>query len=152
MHPKRTSMRKDTRMKEDTGRIGRAISKMVHNPPDVLAGRIFSSLRMAERRKAVREELFFSLASFLSLAVFIEAVRSVIQSLYTSGASRILSLLFSDFQSMVANWKYFTLSLAESLPVMSLALALVSVAALLVFTSLSARNFKNISRMNVLNA
>lgn len=72
--------------------------------------------------------------------------------MYTSGASRILSLLFSDFQSMVANWKYFTLSLAESLPVMSLALALVSVAALLVFTSLSARNFKNISRMNVLNA
>ncbi|MGC9611228.1 MAG: hypothetical protein ABSE68_03385 [Minisyncoccia bacterium] len=138
-------------MKEDAGRIGGAISKMTLNPPNELVGRISFVLKMAERRKVIKEEVVFSLASFLSLVVFIGAIRSVTQSLYTSGASQIFSLLFSDFQSMISNWRYFTLSLAESLPAMSLALALASAAALLVFISLSARNFKNISRINGLN-
>ncbi len=144
-------MRKDIRMKEDAGRLGGAISKIIHNPPDELVGRISFVLKIREKQKAIREEIVFSLASLLSLAVFIEAIRSAAQSLYASGASQVFSLLFSDFQSMISNWQYFTFSLAESLPVMSIALALASAAALLVFVSLSTRNFKNISRINSLN-
>lgn len=142
-------MRKDVYMEENIGQLGKTLSKLTSEPAANLAERVILSIRLAERRKAIREEIVFSLASLLSLAGFIAAVRSTIQAVYASGVSEILSLLFSDFQLMVSNWKYFTLSLVESLPAMSLALTLASIAAFLVFISLSARNFKNISLSNL---
>lgn len=138
-------------MEENSNQLNKTISKIIHEPATNFTERIILSVRLAERRRAIKEEIFFSFASLLSLVGFILAVRSTIQSFYINGVSEIFSLLFSDFQSMVANWEYFTLSIAESLPAMSLVFTLASVVAFLIFISLSAKNFRNISRINNLN-
>ena len=89
-----------------------------------LAQNIWDSI-IARNKRVARFKLWaFSSVSLASLIGFIPAWHLLSNDLAQSGIYEYLSLAFSNGSSFFAYWKEFVLSIAESLPTISIALSL----------------------------
>ena len=89
-----------------------------------LAQNIWDSI-IARNKRVARFKLWaFSSVSLASLIGFIPAWHLISNDLAQSGIYEYLSLAFSNGSSFFAYWKEFVLSIAESLPTISIALSL----------------------------
>jgi hypothetical protein len=85
------------------------------------------------RQSSLRKRMFVLVASSVGLAFLTFLTWSAARlQLAQSGMGQMLSLLFTDFKEVLVNWQSYTLLLLESLPVMSVFLALASATGLLI--------------------
>ncbi len=114
-------------------------------------------LRIDAERKtiAMRRRFVLAAISFLAFSASAIPVWKYFQTNITqSGFSQYLTLIFYDFKIVTANWQDYTLSLLESLPVIStvalLAVILALLAALKVMVQYS-KSFFSISHFHPKN-
>lgn len=114
-------------------------------PPERLLRNILAQIELKQRQTA-RTKL--ALWGGLSLASFISIIPA---SLYTisefsrSGFYQYFSLLFSDGGVALMYWKEFSLSLAESIPVLATAAILLALFVFLESTLLAIKNIRSAS-------
>lgn len=100
------------------------INKDIEVPPD-LFGKVMSRIEREKNSQALRRRFILAVASFLPfLFIALPAWRSFQINIIQSGFNEYLALLFYDFKIVLANWQDFSLSLLESLPVVSMVVAL----------------------------
>ena len=76
-------------------------------------------------KQSIRIKLWaFSLISLTSFIVLIPVLKTMLSNFSQSGFYEYLSLVFSSGGLIISYWRDFLTSLAESLPVMSIALSL----------------------------
>ena len=81
---------------------------------------VWSSIAASERRGAKLRLWIFSLLGLVSLGGLVPAVSVLLNNLTQSGFYEYFSLIFSDSGAVLASWKEFIFSLAESLPLLSI--------------------------------
>jgi hypothetical protein len=128
-------------------KIGESLSKIELPAPAGLLGKILFSIARRERRSAILALGAYSGASVLAAALLAFSWSAASTALQSSGTFIVLSLIFSDFHSVLANWNYFILSIAESLPVFSIILFLLSASVLSAFSYLAVKNIKSVGRL-----
>ena len=97
-------------------------------------------LHKLERRSLRIRTSFLGVLSLFSLSALVATFFSLGRTLATSGFSNYLSLIVSDSSIITTYWKEVSLSLVESLPMLSVALLLL---ALGVFIWSSAKTLSN---------
>ncbi|MFA6050040.1 MAG: hypothetical protein WC761_02480 [Candidatus Paceibacterota bacterium] len=118
----------------------------VQNPPEALCGIILQRLHLLERR-ALRIRLFLlSTVSILSLTGVIASFFSLGRAIARSGFSEYMYLVLSDYTILTTYWKEISLSLLETLPVLSLASALVVIGIFIWSSTKTASNVRSIFR------
>ncbi|KKQ70851.1 MAG: hypothetical protein UT33_C0015G0019 [Candidatus Peregrinibacteria bacterium GW2011_GWC2_39_14] len=113
------------------------------DPPQNLYKNIFMKIARAQKRSALIKFILFGVVAIASLIEMIPVFQSVAQRFYQSGFYHYSSLIFSDFEIVLANWKEFGLSLLESLPVAEIAIFLAVFLVLLLSLKFVAENIKN---------
>lgn len=113
--------------------------------PQNLSGDILISINKQIRKSAQINFVLFSFLSVFSLIALIPALKYFISELYESGFQQYLSLIFSDGLVLLNYWKEFSLLLAESIPLISIALVLTFLLTLLSSIKFMLKNLKNIS-------
>ncbi len=83
---------------------------------------------------------FFGLAG--SIVAFVPAFQMVKTGFFDSGFTRFFSLLFSDFNIVMAHWQNFALALLEAIPVMSIIIFSVIIVVFLESLKFLARDIK----------
>ncbi len=84
--------------------------------------RITDRIRSEEKLSALRRRAIFSSCAFgISVLTFIGSCFLLQSVLVRSELLRVLSLVFSDPQAILANWRDFGLFILESMPAVSLA-------------------------------
>lgn len=90
-------------------------------PPAGLLDRIMARIHEEEQLMSVKKRLFlFSITVLVSAIAFIPAISNFQQEFAQSGFLQFVSLLFSDFGLVIADWQNFGLAILESLPAMSI--------------------------------
>ena len=90
-------------------------------PPEGLLNKIMARIREEERLLSIKKRLIlFSSVVLVSAGAFIPVINAFQAEFAQSGFSQLLSLMFSDFGSVIANWQDFGLTILESLPAMSI--------------------------------
>ena len=113
--------------------------------PAGLLDRIMLRIGDARRRKIIRTRMFFfGSFSVFSLFAIVPAWGAFQGEMARSGFLQFLSLLFSDSAVALANWREFSFSLLESLPVTGTVMVLASVFALMFFARLLARDMRDV--------
>ena len=107
---------------------------------------LFLEEKMKARARA-RAILYCGLSALSGIALY-AAGGAVVSDVSASGAGTMFSLIFSDFHAVLANWNYFVLSLAESLPVLPLALAFISIGVLAMMVTLAVADFRKVGSIN----
>ncbi len=93
----------------------------VPEPSPSLLGRVTKRIEIEKKRLVLmRRAVLFSLATIASAGAFAEAARFAGAGLAESGFAQFFSLIFSDYGTVLADWKDFVLSLLEALPVTDL--------------------------------
>ena len=116
-----------------------------YEPDSGLFNAIVVRIDMERVRRAKRRFAFFAISSTLSIGAFILAIQYAIAEFAKSEFIQYFSLIFSDGTSLLSYWKQFSFVLAESIPLMSVAL-LLSIA---LITLYSLRNLlKDFGRMS----
>lgn len=91
-------------------------------PPANLFDAIMARISEEERFLSVKKRLvLFSATILVSAGAAIPAANVLGREFAQSGFSHFLSLMFSDFGAVTANWQDFGLLLLESLPAASIA-------------------------------
>ncbi len=93
-------------------------------PPIELFERIIMRIHKEERVLVLRRVILFSITLVVSVVGFFPALNMLISDFNQSGFLNFLSLIFSDFPTVVKYWQSFAMILLESLPALSLALFL----------------------------
>lgn len=120
-------------------------AKIEPNEPDpALLGKIIGCIQKERIASARRRIFIFAASAICSLIAFIPALWMVRAGLAESGFAYFFSLLFSDFEIVAAYWQNFTLSLLETLPVMSLLVFSATLLAFLESLKLLTKNIRNI--------
>lgn len=130
---------------EDFERLESIISGISPEAPKNLAERIILVLAKKRKRAAQMEAgIYFGVFGiFLGLFSYADVIMS--SAFYQSGTTDLLSLLFSDFNSVISNFSYFIESVMESLPVIQLAFALLCLTGVVVAATLAFRNFRKVA-------
>jgi hypothetical protein len=116
--------------------------------PAGLSERIILFLEEKMRARAKTRAILYCLFSAVSgVGLFISG-REVLAELRAGGTIQIFSLLFSDFQSVMANFNYFILSLIESLPVLPLVFVLIAAGILFTMVTLAITDFRKVGSIN----
>ena len=90
-------------------------------PPVGLFNKIMARIHEEERLLSIKRRLIlFSIPVIISAGAFIPVINAFQAEFAQSGFSHFLSLMFSDFGSVIANWQDFGLTILESLPAMSI--------------------------------
>jgi hypothetical protein len=97
-------------------------AKYEENP--VLSQNIWHNIVIRNKRNTLLRLWAFSVAGLASFIGFIPALKALLNDLTQSGFYEYLSLAFSNGSSVSSYWKEFSLSIAESLPTMSIILSL----------------------------
>jgi hypothetical protein len=100
-------------------------------PPSGLGGAILEKIELARRRSLLMRRVFSIGADLVSLVAFIGASVTLVQAFRSSGFGSYLSLLLSDGQAVLSFWNEYLYSLAESLPLASIGVCLLSLFLLL---------------------
>jgi hypothetical protein len=122
--------------------------------------KLFSHLRAPEPREGLLEQIMFrirrerrsfiikrrivifSLGLIGSIVAFVPVLHLVKTGLAESGFMQYFSLLFSDTGLVAAYWQSFAFALLESLPVLSLAVLLITIFTFLESLKLLVQNMK----------
>jgi hypothetical protein len=131
---------------DESDKFADLISKTELRAPEGLLERVLFSIAGRERRSAILKFTIYSGASVLAAILLAFSLSAAGAALEESGTALVFSLVFSDFQSVLGNWSYFALSLAESLPTLSLIYLLLSALVFSVLISLAVTNMKNVGR------
>ena len=108
----------------------------------MLRTHILARIGEEERRRA-KIFLAASMATLsLSIVGVVYSVRYMLQGLYQSSFYSYFSLLFSDPDVVLAYWREFAFSLAESLPLLGVTASLITVAVLLLSVRVLANNLR----------
>lgn len=134
---------------DESDRFGKVISGLELRAPAGLLERVLFSIMKRERRSAILKLAVYSCASVLVAVLFTFSWSAANAAFYRNGTSQLFSLVFSDFQSVLANWNYFALSFVESLPILPVIYLLLSILAFSVLISLAVMNIKNIGRVKI---
>lgn len=122
-------------MNEEFKRILNIVEE-IEVPDDLVQGilnRVDGKIRQQSRVKA----LSFSLISTTSLIISIPIIKAVITSFTQSGIYNYLSLIFSDSDIVITYWKEILMTIAESIPAISV-IALLSIATIFIWSTVSA--------------
>ncbi len=114
-------------------------------PPEQLLRNILARIELKQRQEARTKLALWgglSLASFISI---IPASLYAINEFGRSGFYQYFSLLFSDGGLTLIYWKEFSLSLAESVPVLAVATILSALFVFLESTLLAIKNIRSAS-------
>ncbi len=87
-------------------------------PPPGLNEAVLARIERTKKHSARRWCIGMSALAASSFAALIPAFRYAAEEGYRSGSYHYLSLLFSDSGVVLASWREFTLTLAESLPLL----------------------------------
>lgn len=105
------------------------------NPAEPSAGlfeKIMRRIWEEQRISAIKQRVaVFSVIMLASMAAFIPAFKLFQTDLLESGFLQFLSLILSDFGTMITYWHSFTMSLLETIPATSLAVLFIVVFAFL---------------------
>ena len=112
-------------------------------PPAGLRERILTRIAVAKRRVARIRLALFLLVAMVSLFLLILALSVAQNALKTTGFPQYFSLLFSDGALVLAYWKEFAYSLAESIPALESAFVLSALLVFLWSLRVLATNVKN---------
>lgn len=110
------------------------------DPPERLYLSILARIGSEKRRLALIRLAFFGVVAVASLVVVIPSFQYVAREFAQSGFYEYLFLIFSDSGVVLASWKEFALSLAESLPITEITIFLVTVFVFLVSAKLTIKN------------
>ena len=128
-------------------KIGKIIAQSSVNAPENLSQRIFLIIEKKESQRAKIKIAVFGFVSSVSLVLIYFAGASAISNFYASGTPQMFSLMFSDFQSVVANFGDYFMSIGESFPIIPFVYALLSLTVFAFFAGLS---FDNIQKFKEL--
>ena len=109
-------------------------------PREGLLGFILASIENEKRRLAKIRLLYASATGILSIATLVPMTIYFINQFWQSGFYQYLSLVFSNGGLVATYWKELLLSLAESLPVLSIMAVLILVLVLLTSSKYIIRN------------
>ena len=109
-------------------------------PPERLYLGILARIESEKRRIARILLAFFGVVAAASLAAIIPSFQYAAREFAQSGFYEYLFLLFSDSGAVLASWREFALSLAESLPITEITIFLVMVFVFLVSAKLAIKN------------
>lgn len=96
-----------------------------YQPESRLSSEIWSVLELKSARVIKWKTIGYLGVSVLSLSGSIFSIKSLIEQFARLGFIDYLSLLFSDGGVIAKYWKEYTLTLADSLPVVSIAISFV---------------------------
>jgi hypothetical protein len=88
------------------------------DPPEYLTGRILAQIELHKKRMARIKFFLFEAAGVVSLAIAAFSFKFAMDDLSQSGFSNYASLIFSDWNMVLAYWKDFVMLLAESAPLL----------------------------------
>lgn len=137
MHQK-TNVSRTNNMTDNYDKLFRNLHKI--ELPQGIYETIISRVHLEMVNKARLQSLLWGSAVFVSLVASIPAINYVHTELTNSGFYQYSSLIYSDGNLFLSNWKEFSLSLIESLPVVGMAMFLVIVALLMEFFKLAIKN------------
>ncbi len=83
---------------------------------------VLANIAKLERRGAAARAAALLATTFVSATLLFETLSYAAREFYLSGFSEYLDLLMTDHDAVLASWREFALSLAESLPALPLAL------------------------------
>lgn len=123
--------------------IDRVIARTASvSAPAGLSERIIIFLERKMKAQARMRAVLYCLVSAVSGAGLFVAGGAALAGLRSGGTGELVSLVFSDFQAVAANWNYFMLSLFESLPILPLVLALIAAGVLFAMVTLAVADFR----------
>lgn len=97
-------------------------------PPEYLFGKIMNRIKREQQLLNLRKRLIiFSTGTAGSIIAFVPALNAVRADLTESGILHFISLVFSDFTTVVTLWKELAFSVLESLPIISIAVFLAAI-------------------------
>ncbi len=99
--------------------------------------------REQEKRRWLQVVISRAVGSLSFIALF-PLIIKIFYQLQTSGFWNYLSLLFTDTGAVAVYWKEFSMSLAESLPILQVTSILVLILTLLVSLRFALRDYKKI--------
>jgi hypothetical protein len=102
-------------------KLQKIFKSATYEPEPELAQTVWSSVIAQDKKMSWLKLWAFGLMGFISLAGLVPTFKILFTDLARSGFYEYFSLIFSDTGSIVSYWKEFTFSLAESLPVASIA-------------------------------
>lgn len=100
-------------------------------PRSGLLERVLLALYTEQQQSRLWRVRVFATTALLSLAALVPVVISLVKAFATSNFDTYLSLVFTDGSVLLSYWKTIGASLIEALPVLSLAVTLALVGALL---------------------
>ena len=124
-------------------KLKKAFSSFRHEPERDLSENIWRAIITREQRLARLRLWIFSLIGLTSLTGFVFVSKALVGDLVQSSFYEYLSLAFSNIGSVSFMWRELSLTLAESLPMVSIILSLTLV---LVFLSSMRLTIRQISR------
>lgn len=101
------------------------------NPPEGLTQAILWRIEIERRRIARFRFVGMGAVAGLSVVAMVPTAQYTMAEFYQSGFYQYSSLLFSDGGSILPYWKEFTITLAESAPLLGITLSLALVFVLL---------------------
>jgi hypothetical protein len=111
-------------------------------PPKGLRGRVLSFIKEKEAQAAKIRAWMFGSGSALSFGLSLWAVTYLTEKVQETGFWQYFSLLFSGDGTVYMYWKELTLSLAESLPIVSFIVFLAAIG-FFIWTSANALRNRN---------
>jgi hypothetical protein len=125
--------------------------KQLIEPPIGLFEKVMDRISKERRILIIKRRIIvFSIVFVGSLFAFFPTLKMVSVELSSSGFNQFFSLIFSDFTVVMRYWQSFTLTLLETLPVISLVLFLTILLVFLESLKSLVKNIKMISKLNQL--
>lgn len=115
--------------------------------PGSLFGKIMSAIYGEQRLIIVKRRLaVFSAVLLASAAFFVPAFQAINSVVYKSGFTSFISLIFSDFGTVVAYWQSFAMSVLETFPVFETSVVLLIISAFVISANFIINDIKTIYR------
>jgi len=114
-----------------------------YQPESRLSGDVWSSIEYKSAQITKWKKFGYLCLSILSLSGSVFSIKSLIEQAMRLGFFNYFSLAFSDSGAIATYWKEYTLSLADSLPVVSLALSFFLLFILFISIRNTSYQFKN---------
>ena len=127
-------------MRKDYERLFTEISQL--EPPSGLMPAILARIDNGKRQAARLRVLLLSVSSLVSVFALITALIYLTGDFNQSGFNQYFSLLFTDSGAAITYWREISMSLLESLPIMSTAAVFATIFVLLISLKLLAQNAK----------
>jgi hypothetical protein len=121
---------------------------MLTQPKADLYDRIINRINNEEKLIILKRKLFLRFFGlFLSVFALVPLIFRLFSDIASSGFTQFLSLLFSDFNIVMADIGDYVLSLLESAPALSLSLTLAALLATLFYTAKLADSYVDFKKL-----